>query len=395
MLLMVPLLPLTLPRRVPPLRRRLRVAPAAAVLLLTVTACGGSADSDSSASPSAAASSAAPSTSSAAPTASSATTSAAPSTGSQATPAIVAAADAFLSSLSADEKGSVLFDRDDNEQKTKWSNLPEGLFERSGLMVGDLDQAKVEAFLEIMQATLSQEGYDRVVKEWNADEALTSTDSGGGPGNLQYGKQYYWMAIIGEPSETEPWQWQFGGHHVTVNATVEGNDLSLTPSFIGAQPTSYDSDGEEVRPLGDIEAEAFALVDSLDETAQDKAVLGDSYIDLVAGPGQDGRTVQAEGLPGSEMSADQQDALLKLIMEYGGLANAEDAAARESQLESDLDETTFAWYGPTTEGEAAYFRVTGPSVLIEYSPQSMGGDATEHIHGIYRDPTNDYGGTIS
>jgi hypothetical protein len=91
------------------------------------------------------------------------------------------------------------------------------------------------------------------------------------------------------------------------------------------------------------------------------------------------------------MTADQQAALLKLIGHYTGLANDTTAAARMAEVKSTLDQTYFAWYGPTTKGSAAYFRITGPTLVIEYSPQQMGGDAANHIHGIYRDPTNDYG----
>ena len=118
-------------------------------------------------------------------------------------------------------------------------------------------------------------------------------------------------------------------------------------------------------------------------------------IDLVLGPGQDGKTIQSEGLPASEMTAEQQAAFVQLIGYYTGLANDTAAAARLAEIESTLDRTYLAWYGPTTAGSAAYFRVTGPTIVIEYSPQQMGGDAANHIHGIYRDPTNDYGATYT
>jgi hypothetical protein len=177
---------------------------------------------------------------------------------------------------------------------------------------------------------------------------------------------------------------------VTVNATIVGSTIALTPSFIGVQPASYtDASGKTVRPLGDIEDEAFALVTSLNATQQKAAILGTKYIDLVLGPGQDGKTIQPEGLPASQMTADQQAAFLKLIGHYTGLGyNAE---ARTAEIKSGLPQTSLAWYGPTTKGSAAYFRVTGPTIVIEYSPQQMGGNAANHIHGIYRDPTNDYG----
>ncbi len=265
-------------------------------------------------------------------------------------------------------------------------------------MWGNLSETQQNAWLALMQATLSTEGYNRVIAEWNADDVLVAQQGGGGGGGgqLLFGKQYYWIAIIGTPSETEPWQWQWGGHHVTVNTTIVGPNIALTPSFIGCQPCEYtDASGNTVRPLGDIKDEAFALVNALDATQQQAAVLGDTSIDLVLGPGQDGKTIQSEGLPAAQMTADQQAALLKLIGHYTGLINDEDAAARNAEIQATLDETYLAWYGPTTPGSAAYFRITGPTIVIEYSPQSMGGDAANHIHGIYRDPTNEYGAKLT
>lgn len=305
-----------------------------------------------------------------------------------ATPAIVTATTAFLATLSDTEKQSVLFEWTDTAQKQRWSNLPEGGFERAGLMWANISEAQQNAWLAVMQATLSTAGYNRVMAAWNADDQLTS----GGGGGLLFGKQYYWIALIGTPSETDPWQWQWGGHHITINATIAGADLALTPSFIGVQPGTYtDATGATVRPLGDITDDAFALINALDATQQQTAVLGSSSIDLVLGPGQDGNTIQAEGLAAEQMNADQQTAFLKLIGHYTGLANQATATARLAEIQATLDQTYLAWYGPTTAGSAAYFRVSGPSIVIEYSPQSMGGDPANHIHGIYRDPSNEYG----
>jgi hypothetical protein len=218
-------------------------------------------------------------------------------------------------------------------------------------------------------------------------------NGGGGMGGMSYGKQYYWIALIGSPSATDPWQWQWGGHHVTVNATVGNNNVALTPSFIGVQPATYTDDaGNEVRPLGDIEDEAFALVSALDAEQQSAAILGDTYIDLVLGPGQDGKTLQPEGLPASQMTDDQKAMLVGLISHYTGLLNDDLAAARLKEVTDVLDDTYFVWYGPTTQGSAAYFRVAGPTIVIEFSPQGgMSDSAADHIHGIYRDPSNDYG----
>jgi hypothetical protein len=99
---------------------------------------------------------------------------------------------------------------------------------------------------------------------------------------------------------------------------------------------------------------------------QQAAILGSSTIDLVLAPGQDGKTIQPEGLAAAQMNADQQTALLKLIGYYTGLVNAENAAARLDEVQATLDQTYLAWYGPTSEGSAAFFRVSGPAIVIEF-----------------------------
>ncbi|TDC42702.1 DUF3500 domain-containing protein [Micromonospora sp. KC213] len=316
------------------------------------------------------------------------------SSSGSATARIVAAANAFLRVLDDAERDAVLFERGDTAQRQRWSNLPSPLFQRAGLMVRDLDEQKVLAFLAVMRATLSTEGYSRVMAARAADDVLAAGNTTG----LDFGSQFFWIAIIGEPSATKPWQWQFGGHHLTVNATIEGDKLSLTPTVLGVQPGTYTaSDGTTVRPLGDITDKAFALVNLLHGSARGRAVLGDTYIDVVLGPGQDCRTLSPEGLPGSAMTAAQRATFLTLIDEYSGLAHNQAAAARRKQLKKDLADTYFAWYGPTTPGSAAYFRITGPHVVIEYAPNSLGGgngNPANHTHGMYRDPTNDYGGTV-
>ena len=310
------------------------------------------------------------------------------------TPRIVAAANAFLATLDDAEKAVVLFEPNDMAQKQRWSNLPGGIFKRTGLMWGDLDETQRSAWLQVMRVTLSAEGYRRVVDEWRADDALAARGPAG-RGAPQFGMGFYYIALIGMPSPTAPWQWQWGGHHVTINATIVGPQLSLTPSFIGVEPATYtDANGKTVKPLGDIERDAFVLIGALDATQQTAAILGDSPIEVVLGPGRDGEKIATEGLPAARMTAEQRAALLRLIGHYTGLANDEDGAARTAEVQATLDATYFAWRGPTTPGSAIYFRVTGPALVIEYAAQGPGGGGGErapsHIHGIYRDPTNDY-----
>ena len=129
-----------------------------------------------------------------------------------------------------------------------------------------------------------------------------------------------------------------------------------------------------------------------------QAVLNYKVADLVLGPGQDGKQISPEGLKVSAMTDEQKVMLLQLIAESAGIMNDAMASARMAQLKSDLNDTWFAWSGPTDSKPGtnitAYYRIQGPHLVIEYAPQSD--EPANHIHTIYRDPTNDYGqGVVS
>lgn len=304
------------------------------------------------------------------------------------TDGVVAAAEALLATLDDAQKSTVLFDFDDDTQRANWSNFPTGIYQRAGLRMGDLSQEQQNAVYAVIAATLSPEGYQRVLEQVAGDEVLKNTDGGG---NLIFGQDEFYFSILGIPSSTDPWMWQFGGHHLALNATIVGGAITLAPSLTGGQPIKYTENGQEVFQWQDENDDAFALINALDADQQAQAILGDSYIQLVLGPGEDGKTIQPEGLQVSTMTDEQQQMLLDLIRVRVGMLKEDDANAKMAQIQANLDETWFAWYGPTTNGDPAYYRIQGPTVFIEYSPQSMGGSAIDHIHAMFRDPTNDYG----
>ena len=188
---------------------------------------------------------------------------------------------------------------------------------------------------------------------------------------------------------------QFGGHHLALNVTINGAQGILTPTLTGAQPALYTIAGRTVRPLGQESDKALALLNSLDEAQRKQAVLSFRMADLVLGPGQDGKVIQPEGLKGSVMTEAQRALMLDVISEWSGIVHESAAAARLAELKADLNETWFAWSGPTTgtagQNITAYYRIQGPRLVIEYAPQTLGGDPALHVHTMYRDPTNDYG----
>jgi hypothetical protein len=181
---------------------------------------------------------------------------------------------------------------------------------------------------------------------------------------------------------------QFGGHHLGVNVTVIGKHFVLTPTHTGTQPAVFKRGDKEVRPLGVENDAAFKLVNALDEKQRAAAIIGDKpQGQLLLGPGQDGKTIEPRGVKGSALTAEQQAMLLDVIATWVTIVEPETAAARMAEIKGKIGETYFAWSGPTAKGSAAYFRVQGPTVVIEYAPQG----GTDHIHTVIRNPQDDYG----
>ncbi|WP_216326354.1 DUF3500 domain-containing protein [Deinococcus aestuarii] len=355
---------------------------------------------------------------------------------------VVNAANAFLATLTAAQKKAVLFAWTDNTQRKNWSNFPQGGagVNRQGVPWGDLNATQKTALMTLLGTVLSEQGVAMVQGQMDADDITQATDSGtpggrtnagtasptgaagsatagaqgtpppagqvgnpaGGPppgaggarAPVKFGSESYFVSFVGTPSTTSPWMMQFGGHHLAINATVVGPNIGLSPTLTGGEPVRVSFNNQTFTIIPQVPVEmtaASALLNSLTAAQQAKVVISTNRIDLVLGPGHDGQTLQPEGLPGSQMTAAQKTLFLALIRDRLGILNANDLAAKMTDIQKNLSQTYFAWYGPTAAGSAAYWRVTGPTAIIEFSPQATDGDPTNHLHNMYRDPTNEYG----
>jgi len=335
---------------------------------------------------------------------------------------ITSSANAFLSTLDETQRQSVLFAFDDQQQRARWSNLPTSFVPRAGISLKEMNPAQRSAAMALVASTLSPRGFQKVQQIMEGDEVNKINEAnrppggrgvggppggraagrkgGGPPGgrgaiDTMFGRDLYYISILGTPSEKDPWMLQFGGHHLALNITIAGEHGVLTPTLTGAQPALYTLDGKTVRPLGQESDKALALLNALDENQRNQAILSYRVADLVLGPGQDGKTIQPEGLRATAMNERQRVMLLDAISEWAGIVHESAAAARMAELKADVNETWFAWSGPATAAPGsnitAYYRIQGPHLVIEYSPQQLGGDPSLHVHTMYRDPTNDYG----
>ncbi len=301
--------------------------------------------------------------------------------------ATVAAAQAFLATLDAPTRAKAVFAFNNQEQRARWSNLPTGIYERAGVRLGDLTPKQRESVMALLASALSKSGFEKVRAIMEGDETLRSGNSG----KLVFGRDEFYVSILGAPSTKEPWMLQFGGHHLALNITLAGDRGSLAPSHTAAQPARFTLDGKSLRALGEETDIAVSLINALDESQRKQAILGAQFRDLVLGPGQELKPLVPEGVKVSTFNEPQRTLLLSLIRQWVGILPDHAADPKMAEIKAGLAETWFAWSGPTTPGGAAYFRIQGPAVWIELAPQRLGGDPTQHLHTIYRDPTNEYG----
>ena len=320
----------------------------------------------------------------------------------------VAAADKFLKGLDDKLRAKASFGFD-SDKRPKWSNLPPSAVPRNGARrMGELTKEQQAVAMEVVAAVTSKEGYQKILDIIAGDDVLAKGGGGkggkgkddkgkgdkgkgdkgkGGKGGPGFGFDNFYLAIFGSPSARDPWLVQFGGHHLAVNVTVIGKDFVLTPTLTCAQPSSFERDGKKVRPLGTESDTAFKLMGMLTDKQRDQAILKTRVNNLLLGPGMDGKDIQPEGLKGADMT----DAQLALLVDLAGawvtILHETSGKPRMDQIRADIKETYFSWSGPTGDGSAAYFRVQGPTVVVEYAPQGT----TDHIHTIVRELGNDYG----
>jgi hypothetical protein len=303
----------------------------------------------------------------------------------------VGAANTFLASLDQKQRQTVLFAFDDEKQRARWSNLPTSFATRGGLSLKEMTAAQSSAAMALVSSALSPKGFEKVQQIMEGDEVNKVSERN----NPIFGKDLYYISILGMPSTKDPWMLQFGGHHLALNITIAGERGILTPTLTGAQPALYTANGKTVRPLGRESDKAVGLLNALDENQRKQAILSYRLADLVLGPGQDGKTIQPEGLKASAMNEVQRAMLLDVISEWADIVHESAASVRMAELKADINDTWFAWSGPATvtagTNISAYYRIQGPHLVIEYAPQRLGGDPAMHIHTMYRDPTNDYG----
>ncbi len=298
----------------------------------------------------------------------------------------------LIESLSAAQQEQILLAVDADERQG-WSNLPAKYVDRSGIKLGDLSDPQIALLFEFLSSSLGEEGY-QTVAETLAAEAFLSEDPQAS--RHLWSPTNYWFAFYGKPSMTERWGWQFGGHHLGINLSIfNGSVNSLSPTFVGTEPARFTYQGQNYEPVVDMHQAGINVFNALDESQQSNATILKIGKDIATGPGKDGMIPALEGSHVVNWSDEQKDLLLLTINEWVSMQPQENANPRMQELAGQLDKTYFAWYGAADGSGENYYRIQGPTLIIELlSITNNVGDTAKglgHYHTIYRNPTNEYG----
>jgi uncharacterized protein DUF3500 len=311
---------------------------------------------------------------------------------------VVTAAKTFLAALSDSQRVKTQFAVDDPEWR-KWMN--QHFYVRQGVGFGEMSEAQREAAFGLLRASLSAKGLKLSRDIMRLNQTLGELNDND---FVQYGEWLYWITVMGTPSATEPWGWQIDGHHLIVNYFVLGDQVVMTPTFVGSEPVTATSGkyaGTSV--MQDEQNKGLAFMQSLDAAAQAKATIKPAKTanDNRTEAFKDNVVVDPAGVKASELPAAAQTALLDLIGLYVGIMDDGHAKVKMSEVRQHLAETRFAWVGATTPDAVFYYRIQSPVILIEFDhqtpigirlPDGSRGPTRQHIHAVVRTPNgNDYG----
>jgi hypothetical protein len=298
---------------------------------------------------------------------------------------MAAAATRFLAALTPAQKARATFALRDDERQN-WHFFPK---DRPGIAFKEMTPVQRHQATALLASGLSHRGYLKAVTIMSLEQVLHDLEQGSGP---KRDPELYHVTVFGEPGATNTWGWRVEGHHLSVNFTiVEGKAFAATPSFMGANPAEVRSGPHQgLRVLGREEDLARQLVKSLEPEQRKAAVFSETApADIITGAQRKVSALKPEGLQVAGMTADQKQLLKELVAEY---VFRHRAAVADQDLrrihEAGTDGIRFAWAGGLEAGQPHYYRVQGPTFLLEYDNTQ---NQANHAHAVWRDFENDFG----
>ncbi|MFT4061362.1 MAG: DUF3500 domain-containing protein [Edaphocola sp.] len=320
---------------------------------------------------------------------------------------VVTAAQAFKATLSSTQI-TTLQQTYTTTLAKKWSNLPCGSGCRNGIQLSTLSTTQLAAAKAVMEEALgaaSDAGYEIMNAILAADDYLNA--NGGGSG---YSSGLYFISFLNEPSTTDAWMLQFGGHHMAFTISFKGGAvIGTTPEMLGVEPTSFTQDGTAYTPLATRRAVLQTMLAGLSTTELASAQLTSTFSDCLMSPGESNGNTNTmpstkEGLAVSTLTSAQQTLVMNAIKAWTADLDSETETALNTLYENGLSGTYIGWTGSGTSGTAStflnsntnYVRIDGPRVWIEFVCQSGVIFSSQiHYHSVWRDHESDYGNDLN
>jgi hypothetical protein len=298
---------------------------------------------------------------------------------------MVAAANHWLAALSPEQRAKATYELKDDE-RLNWHFIPR---DRKGLPLKEMTPAQQHLAQALLASALSQRGFIKAATIMSLEDILKDMEQGKGPVR---DPERYFFTIFGKPDLAGTWGWRVEGHHLSLNFTVSGGQaVSATPSFLGSNPGEVRVGPRQgLRVLAAEEDLARKLVKSFDPSQLAVVILSNTAPkDIITSADRKARELTPPGLAAAKMTPAQGELLQALIREYVERYRAELAAKDLEKIQqAGIDKVYFAWAGDVEPGQGHYYRVQGPTFLLEYN--NTQNDAN-HIHAVWRDFNGDFG----
>jgi hypothetical protein len=296
------------------------------------------------------------------------------------------AATTFLAALSPEQRRQATF-AVEHEERRNWHYVPKA---RLGLPLKEMDTSQQQLAYALLSSGLSRRGYAKAMSIMSLEKVLGELE--GAAGRFRRDPELYHVTVFGTPSDTAPWGWRVEGHHVSVNVlVVEGSRIAPTPNFFGANPARVPQGGlEGLRILAAEEDLARQLLGTLQGPQKGRALISpEAPADILTRAEQRVRLDTPSGLAASDMDEIQRGALERLLAEYVDRMPPDVADVRSNQIEkAGKAYIHFAWAGGEAPAQPHYYRLQGPSFLVEYDNTQ---NNANHIHSVWRDVEGDWG----
>ena len=303
-------------------------------------------------------------------------------------------AKAFLASLSKEDRKKTVFPVDDIEWR-KWDNRH--FYVRQGVGFDKMTKGQRELAFNLLRTSLSARGLKQTQDIMKLNGTLAELTQRFD----EYGQWLYWITIMGEPSATKPWGWQLDGHHVVINYFVLGDQVVMSPVFMGSEPVKAESGKFKGTIVSQAEQnKGLAFINALNKDQRTKAIVANEKrpTNTVAESFKDNQVLDYIGIKCKELDKRQKEQLLDLINVYVGNMAKGHAKVKLTEVKKHLDGTYFGWMGGTDKDSVFYYRIQSPVILIEFDhqrPVALNRSSIptrQHTHTVVRTPNgNDYG----